>query len=598
MARLKRTVLGIEIGWREIRIVEMRGGTPPQILRAGTIPLPVGAMDGDRIVQIDAVADIIRGLYTRLGCQARTAIVGMGIQSVVTRILAIPHVPDAELRTVLEGELAHYQILRSGTGAFDYYRMDSSSPNTPEALPSVLLMAVEDRIAQGYRLVIEKAGLQMLALEPISLSLFRAAYPLIENEPAALCLAITPQRSELSILDHSHIRLYRRLDMGSNDILRGRKNADILPGKPVPLGGDTGSLTSGSGRLTSDSGSLTSDSMRLSDTASFSTADLAERGNTLPIEDEIDTAELEPNAASRAGGTGELPQGQMGGSDAILPRAAASLANEVQRSLDYYRRESPDATAISRIILTTNDPDAEALSTWLAQALRMDVRVGEPPIDPGLPRTIASQLESPYGLRYLGAVGLAYQALTPEWNLVPRFNLSSATQSTALPAEKDKLTAIMVTAAIVLIGGLFGGNILSRNVDAETHNLQQMRQALGLKMQQNQTLAQQILDENTLNWITKSDNLPIPAITDLITQMPPGVGLISLDIQHDGRIAIEGNANDMSNFTLYYTSLLNCKHLVSPHYQSLTTDQTTHITKFRVETTLRGTQASLGQGTQ
>src|SRR5438034_397922 len=85
--------------------------------------------------------------------------------------------------------------------------------------PHVLLRAVEDRIAQGYRLVTEKAGLQMLALEPITLALFRAAYPVLEAEPAALCLSVTPQRSELSILDHGQIRLYRRLEMGSNDFI-------------------------------------------------------------------------------------------------------------------------------------------------------------------------------------------------------------------------------------------------------------------------------------------------------------------------------------------------------------------------------------------
>src|SRR5262245_55895495 len=123
MANLKRTVLGVEIGAREVRMVEMRGGNPPHILKPGAVPLPAGAMDGDRIVQVEAVADIIRGLHSRLGCQSRSAVVGMGVQGVVTRILAIPRVPDSELRIVIEGELAHYQILRAGTGAFDFFRL-------------------------------------------------------------------------------------------------------------------------------------------------------------------------------------------------------------------------------------------------------------------------------------------------------------------------------------------------------------------------------------------------------------------------------------------------------------------------------------------
>ena len=188
MANLKRTLLGIDISPNEVRMVEMRGGTPPRILKVGTVPLPQGAVSNDQIAQIDTVADLVRGLHTRLGCTARQVVCGMNIQSVVTRILAIPRVPDADLRYVIEGELQHYQVLRTGTGAFDYFRLDAASQGE-ETPPSVLVMASEERVAYSYRQVIEKAGLQLLALEPITLGLYRAAYPDIENQPAALCLA-------------------------------------------------------------------------------------------------------------------------------------------------------------------------------------------------------------------------------------------------------------------------------------------------------------------------------------------------------------------------------------------------------------------------
>jgi type IV pilus assembly protein PilM len=565
MATLKRTVLGVEIGAREVRMVEMRGGSPPQILRAGSVPLPAGAMDGERIVQIDAVADIVRGLHSRLGCQSRSAVVGMGIQSVVTRVLAIPRVPDSELRTVLEGELAHYQILRTGTGAFDYFRLDASS-TAPDAMPSVLLMAVEDRIAQGYRLVIEKAGLQVLSLEPVALSLFRAAYPLLEAEPAALCLAITPQRSELAILDHAQIRLYRRLEMGSNDFLRGRLATAGFTGGPVNLAGAAGPALD-----------IQPPPFRF---------DTKEEGDT----DELDPADVDFEG-ERAG---RSPLGGGSGGPDVLPQAAASLASDVQRSLDYYRREYPNATAISRVILATNDPDSEALSEWLSGALRMDVRVAEPPADPGLPRPIAAQLEAPQGLRYLGAVGLALQALTPEWRQVPRFNLSAGGQAAAIPIERDRLTAVMIMAVCVLIGGIFFGNNWNRHAREETENTERMKTTLGLKQQENETLAQRIQEENTLSWIVKSDNLPIPALLDLLTQrLPPGVGLTNLSIQRNGHITVEGNARDLQNFNLYYLELMGCPHFVSPHYQSLSTDPQTRITHFKVETSLRGTQDAL-----
>lgn len=556
MASPKRTVLGVEIGAREVRMVEMRGGATPRILKAGTVPLPAGAMDGDRIVQPDAVAEIIRGLHTRLDCSAKSAVVGMGIQGVVTRILAIPRVPDSELRTVIEGELAHYQILRAGTGAFDFFRLEAPSTES-DTLPSVLLMAVEERIAQGYRQAVEKAGLQLLALEPITLALFRAAFPMLQAEPAALCLAITPQRSELSILDHSQVRLYRRLEMGSNDFIRGRAGTQV--GLAGPSANDP------RGPQQEQAGGLYRARMAL----------------TL---DEDDTGELDPSGVPLRATEGDA-------SGVIIPQAAATFANEIQRSLDYYRREFPNATAISRIILPTNDPEAEGLAQWLSDALRIDVRVAEPPTDPSLPRATAAQLEAPQGLRFLGGAGLALQVLTPDWKQVPHFNLATGSQSAVMPVERDRLTAVMIMAVCILIGGLFFGSVFNQKAQRADQELQDQQRILQVRTQENEHLDKVINDEMVLARIIKSDNLPIPAILDIISSnMPPGLGLTNVNIQRNGHITIEGNARDLQNFNLYYFGLMQCPHFVAPRYQSLTTDPNTRLTHFRVETSLKGTQ--------
>src|SRR5581483_10105353 len=573
MANPKRTVLGVEIGAREVRMVEMRGGGPqPQILRAGFVPLPPGAMDGDRIVQVEVVADLIRGLHQRLGCQTRAAVVGMGIQSVVTRILAIPRVPDEELRPVIEGELAHYQILQAGTGAFDYYRLDASSYNA-DAMPSVLLMAVDDRIAQGYRLAIEKAQLQLIALEPITLALFRAAYPMLETEPAVLCLAVTPQRSELSVLDHTQLRYYRRLDIGSNDLITGRRTAaGAVPGRPVSLAGDTADL--GGGRST----------------------------RSLTLDEDDPTAELTPSgmpAGTNVGGTGPLPPpGGAAHFGDVIPQAAASLASEVQRSLDFYRREYPNSTAIGRVILATNDPEAEALSELLADALRMDVRVVETPTDPGLPPQTAAQLESPQGLRFLGAAGLALHTLAPDWKQVPRFNLAAGTQGERiLPIERDRLTASMIFSACVLFGGLFFAFMYTRQASIEQHTVEQMTSELIGRQANYQSKFQERRDENILAGIIKADNLPVPGLMDIIagTLPPQNVGLTNLTFDRRGKIALEGKAKTLAEFNIFFFNLNQCsQYLTTPKLVSLSTEGRSNIVHFNVETSLRGTQEALG----
>lgn len=562
MATLRRTALGVEIGSREIRLVEMRGGSTPQVIRAGSVPLPAGAVDGDRIVQVEAVADLLRGLHAKLGCQSRAVVAGMGLQSVVTRVLDIPRVPDSEVRIVLEGELAHYQILRAGGGVFDFFRLDTL-PGPSDVLPSVLLMATEDRVAQGFRMAIERAGLQFVALEPITMALFRAAYPLLQSEPATLCLAVTPSRSELSILDQGRIRLYRRLDQGSDDFIRGRRSASARVPGSVDLSLDLG------------------------------VPPPRQRPMMLNNEED-DTDELQTGDLFRKRGTSALPPDDPGSTGGrITPQAAASLANEVQRSLDYYQREFPTATPISRIVLTANDPEAAEVASWLSQSLQMDVRVVEPPLDAGSPPETAAMLQAPQGLKFLGALGLALYAVTPETKTIPRFNLATAATAAAPVIERDRLTAVIIGATCILIGGFFSGYMINRNANGENAELQRLKKQYALNQQDYSTLDRKIQDEQALGWIVKSDNLPIPAIMDQVTrELPLGVGLKNLQIERNGKITVEGDARDLQEFNLYYLSLRTCPHFVGTRAQSVTSDPLTHITTFRIETALDGTQAA------
>jgi Tfp pilus assembly PilM family ATPase len=534
--------------------MEMRGGGPePQILRAGSVPLPAGAMDGDRIVQVEAVAELIRGLHSRLQCSTKDAVIGMGLQNVVTRILAVPRVPDSELRAVIEGELAHFQILRAGMGAFDFFRLDNSAAST-DASPSVLLMAVEDRIAQGYRLTAEKAGLRVQALEPITLSLFRAGFPRVQAEPAAMCLSITPQRSELSILDHAQIRLYRRLDIGSNDFIAGRRG-----------GSDASSPGLGEAE---DSGSRPARTL---------------------LGDSEDTANLAPTA-----GMGGVPLGGGGTlSDygEIIPQAAASLANEVQKTLDYYRREYPNATPIARIVLATNDPDAEGLSEWLSHALRIEVTVANNPVTPGLPPQTAQQLEPPNGLRFLGAAGLALHQLTPDWTQVPRFNLASGVQAKAAVGS-DRLTIVVVVSLCILLGGVLGGVIYNTKTSKNLADIDRNNVVIVDTGRKITDVLSQLRDESALRGIVRADNLPVPRLMDAITEaLPPNVGLTNVQIDRKGKVTVDGKAKNYELYFIYSSQLEKCAGITPPKPTLVETDEKSDIVTFRLECSVKGTHA-------
>jgi type IV pilus assembly protein PilM len=485
MASQGRPILGIDINAYEIRVVEMRGTwNNVQIIRAGVVPTPRGAVVGDRITYPETVADILRGLLDRMRVSTREAVIGMGPQTIITRVMDIPNVPEKEARAVILGELEHYQILREGTGAFDSMRLDDPM-HSLDATPHVLLMAAEEKIIAGYRETAERAGLQLVALEPVLLAMFRAAFPEIQTQSSAMCVAITYGKAEVAIVDHGAIRLYRRMDIGSDDLIAGRDRgvagirlAEAEPKDRVLLG----------------------------------------------TEEETGAAETEPRGISQL--------------------AASNLATELQRSLDYYRREFPQASSVTRIVLVTNDPEIAPLAEWLYQALRLEVTLAEPPISIETSRAIAAQLEAPSGLRFLGAAGLGLHRIAGLPAGVPSFDLSiqERREAEVESARRHVVFSLSASIAIVLIGIVLT-LVLGRNANQLQHEVDHKKNELG----QIQQIQQARLDEKQRQisqlQLLKMEGFPFPRVMDAVASaLDPQAGLTEVGLDRAGKLSIQGEA--------------------------------------------------------
>src|SRR5262245_53603119 len=205
MAKQSRSLLGIDITPYEIRVAEFRtAGRQDQIVQVGSTRTPAGSMHGDRISDPGAVASTLRGLLSRMAVSTKAAVVGIGPQQVITHVLDIPHVPDDEIRTVVEGELAHLHVLPTGTGAFDYLKIDAP-PSKEDGAPQALVMAAESKTVSAAVEVASLAGLQLIAIEPALAAMYRFAYAQLHDLASVAFLSVGYSKSEIAILDHGDI---------------------------------------------------------------------------------------------------------------------------------------------------------------------------------------------------------------------------------------------------------------------------------------------------------------------------------------------------------------------------------------------------------
>ena len=93
--------VGLDIGATAVRAAELQGGDTPVVVRAAQVPLPEGAVEAGEIRQPELVSEALRELWQRGGFKSRQVYMGVGNQRVVVREIALPWLPEKELRASL-----------------------------------------------------------------------------------------------------------------------------------------------------------------------------------------------------------------------------------------------------------------------------------------------------------------------------------------------------------------------------------------------------------------------------------------------------------------------------------------------------------------
>lgn len=518
-----RSILGIEINATEIRVVEMEGVWPnPRMLHADVVPTPLDSMNGDEICRPDLVGRALGTLLNRMGVRNRNAVMSIPSGTVTTRVLDIPNIPEAELLAVVQGEIAHQNILPNPQGEFDYMRLDTGDLR-PMARPRLLLMAAEERILTGYRQTAAQAGLNLLGMEPGMVALYRAASALTYSQPPCLCLMVGSSISEVAIMDQGPIRVYRRIDLGSRQIMA---ELDSLP--KTNTAPDTATTASQAARFNLD-------------------------GSPAEIE----------NASWVAG---RIP------SDISDNTAVNSLAVELQRSLDYYRREYPDAAPVNSIVIVTGLSELETLAAWLSEKLHIGTTVATIPASAASDLALRSRLDEPTALRFLRASGLAMQALDNLPAGLPQFNLlGKKKENRPTAALSGRLAFVLAFSILILLLGSFNMYRVGRQANELDHELshaQEDREAL--RSYRGLSLEQVRRQKDILNVLLPVGE-PLPTVVDSMAgAVPPNASLAEVTREKPGILNLSGETTNDTVLVQFLDALRQLPSCIKVSLETLT----------------------------
>lgn len=215
--------IGLDIGSTAVRAAELRfGGDVPSLVRAAQVPLPAGAVEAGEIRDAAVVGEALKELWNRGGFRSRQVMMGVGNQRVVVREVALPFLPEKELRDSLGYQVQEFIPIPVGDAVLDYDVLGEFEHEGRKML-RILLVAAHRAMVNVVLDATERAKLQMVGLDLNPFALVRAVGNIDgsleqEAEGEEAVVDVGSHVTNICAHDHGLTRFVRILPSGGRDI--------------------------------------------------------------------------------------------------------------------------------------------------------------------------------------------------------------------------------------------------------------------------------------------------------------------------------------------------------------------------------------------
>jgi type IV pilus assembly protein PilM len=359
-----RTRIGVDVGSTAVRVAEVAAGDIPVIVRAAQVPLRPGVVEAGEVRQPEAVAEALHELWSKSGVKSKQVHLGVGNQRVVVREVALPWLPEKELRDTLGFQVQEFIPMPADEAVLDFDPLGEMDQGG-RRMVRILLVAAHKPMVNA---LVEAALAAKLDPQGIDLSPFAVTRAVgtgdsgldLDSSGDEAIVDIGAQVTSICVHDRGVIRFVRMLPSGGRDITlaiasglgvddevaerlkRGDRSqgiANTAPAVGSPAGG------AAAGRLPAPADTLPTDTLG-TDTLGVE----AQRGVPGGISDPSEVRDL---ALTRAGG----------------------FVDEVRSSLEFYTAQMPDAQ-IGRVLVVGGGSRMDGLLELLQERLPVPVDRG------------------------------------------------------------------------------------------------------------------------------------------------------------------------------------------------------------------------------
>ncbi|MHB1419251.1 MAG: type IV pilus assembly protein PilM [Bacillota bacterium] len=323
-APMKGTGLGVDLGSREIKVVEIsRKGNQLQVTGLGKKVTPPGIWDGDNLEHSDELINALKEAVKDAGTSTTFATTAIPSKHLITRYISIPDMEHQDMEMAIRWDLDKYIAVPEKDLIWDFVDF-GVIPEDAQKQHRVLLAAVQKSLVYQSYNIFKDAGILLTTIDIEPFAMWRVA--------------------NLHAFDSDHTGAVVLVDIGAeNTNVVIVNNMQIVFSRTVPVGGQT--ITNAI-------------------------------ADTLGIDPDVAQKYQEEAAVTAEGEEveGDFDPGQLAFSTRL---GVADLATELRRSLDFHRLQTQEEIEYI-VYLTGGTAKLKGVEQLFSQELGLTVSLVAP----------------------------------------------------------------------------------------------------------------------------------------------------------------------------------------------------------------------------
>lgn len=316
---MSRSVIGIDVGSSAVRAAQVKVSRrgKPKILRAGEIPLPIGAVVGGEVREPAAIENALKLLWKRAGFQRRDVAVAVSSKHMLVRQIDVVLDAGEDLRVTLPEKVAPDLPIDANELMLDYYQLEDYLDTRSRHHRKALLVGALSASVENLAETVADAKLKPSAIDFGGFSLVRSAVYCF-GDPSNIA-------GPLGVDDEVECEVV--IDMGA----QLTTIAIHYRGRPLYI------------RMSSGGGDSVTRAIADHLSLRWEVADAIKR--------KLGIGGLDPDRAT-AKLVSEAPASAIPVAQQITNMMASSLVQNVRETVDYFLAASPQVLGVSRTVLS------------------------------------------------------------------------------------------------------------------------------------------------------------------------------------------------------------------------------------------------------